>query len=421
MLPVISMVNLELVDALFLRNLRNSKGDSAGKVCYDLNINRTYLYSVENGEKRLSDDMFNKILMYYQVDYDKGEDIYHEAYNLTIKSFESFVLKDDKSKKECLSLLECRKDKFLYSRAFIFMDLIEAILNLLSDRESIKPFVDKSNNYLSVYDNNIACIYGVIYGFTYGIYKNIRNSKDVIFKIYESRANRNLLPIVKGMFYYQLGRLVYEERNYIKAIHFFEEAIESLQASFCIERVYQVKIEIANSFLYLSLFNEAEIRLMAILDDTKKYGFTVRARSCLNNLAYIYLLTRQYDKCITFVNIAKHYGSTLVDLNYYYAYSIYKTKPKDEARSIVYNLLQTDYGNYTNRMIKLIRACINDNINNIDYNFRLLKKDIIKLQDSLEIKFLYEMIISYYADNDPYKCSQCVKEYFDLNEFRASN
>ena len=137
---------------------------------------------------------------------------------------------------------------------------------------------------------------------------------------------------------------------------------------------------------------------------------------CLNNLSYLYLIQNKYDKCIEFVYKAKKAGLVQHDLNYYLAYCTYKTKSKEEARSLVFKLLQDEDHRYTARMMKLIQGFINDNTGKIDRYFSLIKNDIIQLNDALEMKLLYEMVISYYMNKNNSKCIGLCKDYFALEK-----
>lgn len=415
-MEVIEIVNFELIDSFFLRKLRKSKGDSADKICNDLNINRTYLYSVENGEKRLSEDLLNKILSYYHVQYNKDENLYYQAYDLLIKAFEVFVFKNDELLKEYLSQYEERKEIFEYSRAFILNGLIEATLTLLTKRINAKECIDNCKQYLFIYDDNTACIYAVIYGFATGIYLNVEDTKRVIVDVYQNHPMHNLIPCVKGMFVYQLGSLKFEERRYIEAIRFFEDSITSLQAGFCVERVIQTKVQIASCYIYLHLFNDAEQTLLRLLEEAEKYNYLRRMKTCLDNLAYIYFVTRQYVKCEQYVYKAKEVGSTFDDIDYYLAYCAYKTKSKAEARSVISKLMETKHDRYTSRMLLMIKGFVNDNTELIDKYYLLLKSYMIEIHEYLDLSALYEMNISYYMEHDRDKCLKLVNEYINCKE-----
>ncbi|MCI5772975.1 MAG: hypothetical protein MR210_00245 [Erysipelotrichaceae bacterium] len=309
-----------------------------------------------------------------------------------------------------------KQELFAYSRGFIFNDLMISIINLLRDKTLTKLKLDESKKYLSLYDSNIACIYGVIYGFGKGIYKNLNDSRQMLYDIFEKFPVQSLLPCVKGMFYYQLGRISYEEKRFIDALKFYNEAICALQQIYCVERVNQANIHIANTLQYMRQYNDAEDLYYKMLEEAHRYNYNIRICICLNNLSYLYLIQKQYDKCIEFVYKAKKAGSVQHDLNYYLAYCTYKTKSKEEARSLVFKLLQDEDNRYTARMLKMIQGFINDNTGKIDRYFSLIKNDIIQLNDALEMKLLYEMVISYYMDKNDSKCMELCKDYFALEK-----
>ena len=134
----------------------------------------------------------------------------------------------------------------------------------------------------------------------------------------------------------------------------------------------------------------------------------------MNNLSYLYLIQNKYDKCEEFVYKAKKAGSMQHDLNYYLAYCTYKTKAKEEARSIVAKLLQDEDDRYSSRMMKMIQGFINDNEKKVDKYFKLVRDDIIQLNNTLELKLLYKMNILYYIDKNESKCKELFKGYLAL-------
>ena len=406
--------NFELIDAYFIKNLRKFNDDSVDKIANELGINRTYFYYIENGEKRLSEDLLNKIVSYYNINYNKDVSLYNEAYDLTVKLYESFVFKNKELSAKYEKEFYEKEELFTYSRGFIFNDLIVAIINLLRDNSLTKTKLDHARKYLSLYDSNIAFIYGVIYGFAKSISYNLKDTKSIFFEIYNKYPINQVFPSIKGIFYYQLGRIYQEEKFYLEALKYYQEAIVALQTIYCIERVNQVNIEIANTLLSLQLYNQAEKKYLELLTEAEKYGFEIRASACLNNLSYLYLIQNEYEKCEEFAYKAKEVGSTYNDLNYYLAYCAYKTRAKEEARSIVAKLLQDEDDRYAARMMKMIQGFINDNPGKIDKYFSLIKNDIIQLNDTLEMKLLYKMNILYYIDKNGSKCMELFKGYLAL-------
>lgn len=411
----ISTSVIELIDAYFIKKLRRSRKDTAEELCSKIGINKTSLYYVENGVKRLSEDMLNKILSYYQVDYNRDNRLYEEAYNFTIRLYDSFVFKDKKKlmlyenefkKKECI---------FENSRGFIFNGLIQSIIDALKESHVYQNTLEDINEYLQVYDKSMSSIYAIMYGFKNDIFKNLNDAKEVVFSIYENNYSDNLKPSIKGMLYYQLGKINACDGEPLIAIKWYEKAILYLQEIYCIERVNQTKIEIAGALLDLSLYKDAEKLYLNALEEARQYSYCRRICACLNNLAYLHFIQRNYEKCDFYVNKAKESGSTHPDINYYLAYCAYKTKSRAEARSLVSKLLKGEEDQYTYRMLKMIQGFINDNYKLVDLFFERSKKYLLKVNDRLDLKILYEMNIMYYKDKNYDRLIQLIDEYINLN------
>ncbi len=411
---VISIKDLNKIDAYFIRNLRINSGDSGGKLANALDVSKTYLYSIENGNQSLTDEFMQNVLTYYDVAYDQSVELYEEAYNLVIKIYECVIFKNNELFAKCEQEFNAKVEAFAFSRAFIFNDLIKYMIELMKYKRASDEIISNASRYLPVYDSNITYICGVTYGFGKGFSHNLVETKKVLFDIYDRYPIHNVNPSIKGMFYYQLGRISCEERSYLKSLNYYHEAIEILKSIYCVERVNQTNIEIANILLMLRVYDEAEKKYLELLEEARKHSFKRRMNVCLSNLSYLYLLQKKYDECAKYVMQAKKAGSKYHDLNYYLAYCAYKTKTKDNARSIISKLINDEDDRYTARMIKMIQGFVNDNESKIDNYFELIKKDLFKLDDKLEIDLLYDMVISYYVKRNSGKCAKLVEEYLNL-------
>ena len=412
----ISSINFELIDAYFIKKLRSSNNSSADELCQELNISKSYLYNMEKGDKNLSEIIFNKALKYYHVNYDRDIRLYEEAYNLTIKLYESFVFKNNELFKKYEKEFKEKETIFENSRGFIFKELIIAINNILKNKELASLMLNEASKYLPLYDNNISYIYAVIYGFAKDIHHNLNNARKIIFDIYNNNTHNNIKPSIKGMLYYQIGKIYGYDKSPIESLKYYEKAIVFLKDIYCIERINQAKIEIASTFLDLGLYNKAEKEYFTALEEANKYNYKRRINACLNNLAYLYFIQKRYDECKEYVYKAKEAGSTHPDLNYYIAYIAYLKQPKEQARVIVNELLKDEEDIYTQRMLKMIQGFINDNYKNIDLYFERVKKYLEDLDDVLEIKELYKLNLAYYKERNRDRYYQLVDEYLEIIE-----
>lgn len=413
-MAVINIINFEHIDAFFIKRIRKNSGDSADKLCKNLNISKPYLYNMENGEKNLSEAIFDKILNYYQINYDKDIRLYEEAYDLTIKLYESFVFKNNDLFEKYEKEFKEKETIFENSRGFIFNELMVAIINVLKNKKLSNEMLEEARKYLSLYDSNASFIFAIILGFVKNIHTNTENANNLICQIYNRTTNYDIYPSVKGMILFRMGKIKFEQKQYFEALKFYESAINSLQEIYCIERINQIKIEIANIYLFLGLYEQAENEYIKLLKESKKYEYKRRITTCLNNLSYLYFVQKRYDECEEYVYNAKEAGSTHPDLNYYLAYIAYLKQPKKQAKIVVNELLKNEEDLYTQRMLKMIQGFINDNQKQIDSFFNKTKKYLEKFDDVIEIKELYKLNIVYYKDKNLERYLQLVEEYHNI-------
>lgn len=410
------------IDACFIKTLRKSNGDTADTLSSKIGINKTSLYYVENGVKNVSNELLNKITSYYHVNYNTDTNLYDQAYDLTIKLYESYLFK----KIDLLNKYEQEfYDKeiiFELSRGFIFIKLIKAIINLLKNRSLTGLYAHESKEYLPLYDNNIAGIFAIVYACGKDSYLNLEDVKSVFVDIYEKCTNHNTRSSIKGMMHYQMGKIAGYDNDYLEGLRFHDKAIHEFQEIFCIERINQVEIEIAGIYVDLGLYDKAEQAYLRCLNVAYNYNFDFRIKACLNNLSWLYFIERKYDECIDYVNKAVAINSYYKDIYYFLAYCTYKTKTKAEARALITNLLSKDFDSTIYRMLKMIRGFVNDNFKEIDLYFERVKSVLLKHHNKTDLKALYEMNILYYKEKDETHYYQLLEGYFNfINNKEVSN
>lgn len=413
-MEVSNTFNYELIDSYYIKKLRRNNNDTADKLCLELNINKSYLYNIENGQKNLSETMLEKVLLYYHDVYKRDDQLFFEAYDLTIKLYESLLFKNNELLVKYANEFYKKENVFAHSRAYIFNDLISAIINIFNENTSSIANIEEANKFLPLYDGNILFIYAIVYAFSRNIYKDYKNVGKIIDDIYNRCPRDNIKSSIKGMLYYQIGKVNECDKKPIEALKYFEKAIDELKDIYCIERINQTKIEIAGIFLDLKLYDKAENEYLDALQEANKYNYQRRKIACLNNLAYLYFIQKKYDECEEYVYKAKEAKSTHPDLNYYLAYIAYLKQPKKQAKIVVNELLENEEDLYTQRMLKMIQGFINDNQKQIDSFFNKTKKYLEKFDDVIEIKELYKLNIVYYKDKNLERYLQLVEEYHNI-------
>ena len=82
-------MNVTKVELFYYVQLRKQAGDSVQNLAKNINVNYSLLYDIEAGRRSLNHDTFNKILNYYNATYNFDQNLYNEAYDLTIELFKN--------------------------------------------------------------------------------------------------------------------------------------------------------------------------------------------------------------------------------------------------------------------------------------------------------------------------------------------
>ena len=402
-----------LLELLYIKNLHNGK-DYTKTLAAKIGINQSMLYDIEAGRRNLTQDIFNKIINYYNVTYDDRRSIYDEAYNLTLELF-SYLISFEKPKLfERYDEMHDRIEMYQHSKAFIFYDLIQAIRNKENNDEYRKQYLLKCKEYIDVFDNNVIFIYCNLWSFVTDLPYNYKTLEEIVLKSYQRYSLVGVNDDILAMLYYQIGRIYESKHENFVAINFYNKSIEVFKNSNNIQRIIQAKISIAGCYFDLKDYDKAECEYLKLYEESQKYGFKRRITACANNLAFLYFMKYDFDNCLKFIKISKDYGSKMSTINYYLAYIIYKTKDIFVARKEINGLLDNVNDVVTIHVIKLIKAFINENDDNVDYYFKLTIKDFDNMESKLDIQLMYEMVLDYYKDRNPQRVKELLPEYINL-------
>ena len=401
------------LELLYIKNLHKGKDDTK-TLASKIGINQSMLYDIEAGRRNLTKDIFNKIIKYYNVTYDDRQSVYDEAYNLTLELF-SYLISFEKPRLfERYDEMYDRIEMYQHSKAFIFYDLIQAIRNKENNDEHRKQYLLRCEDYIDVFDNNVIFIYCNLWAFVTDLPYNYKALEDIVLKSYQRYSLVGVNDDILAMLYYQIGRIYESKHDNFEAINFYNKSIEVFKNSNNIQRIIQAKISIAGCYFDLKDYDKAEVEYLKLYEVSCKHGFDRRITACSNNLAFLYFMKYDFDNCLKFIKISKDYGSKMSTINYYLAYIIYKTKDIFVARKEINGLLDNVNDVVTIHVIKLIKAFINENDDNVDYYFKLTIKDFDNLQSKLDIQLIYEMVLDYYKDRNPQRVKELLPEYINL-------
>ena len=401
------------LELLQIKNLHKGKDDTK-TLAAKIGVNQSMLYDIEAGRRNLTKDIFNKITNYYNVTYDDRQSVYDEAYNLTLELFSYIISFDyDALNKRYDEMIKCI-GLFKDSKAFVFYDLIEAIKMESVNKKIMAEHLIVCKDYLDLYDNNIVFIYSILWTFTKRLSYDYKELKEVLLKPYQKYSLIGVNEDILGMLYYQIGRVYEVENDCFEALIFYDKSINYFKNTNNIQRILQVQIQQATCYISLKNYDKAEYELLKIYEDSIKRNFKKRIVACANNLSFLYFIKHDYVNSLKFINFARANGSKFSDLNYYEAYIIYKTSNITVARKYIKKFIDNENDPDIIHTLKLIQSFMNKNDKNVERYVELSIKDFKKLNSTLDIQLIYEMVLDYYKDKNPQRVKELLPEYIEL-------
>ena len=401
------------LELLYIKNLHNGKDDTK-TLASKIGINQSMLYDIEAGRRNLTKDIFNKITNYYNVTYDNRRSIYDEAYNLTLELFSYIITYEDDKLDDLYDRYKSQIESYHNTKAFILCDLIEAIRNKYDNDDIVEQQLLNCCDFLDVYDNNLIFIYCILWCFTKDVYKETKTLEKIVLDSYKRYSLVGVNEDIVAMLYYQIGRIHEAKHENFEALNYFDKSITAFQNIHNLQRTIQVKIQKANCYFDLKDYDKAEIEYLRIFEESSKYGFKRRMSACANNLAFLYFLKHDFENSLKFIEQARLNGTIVPNINYYQAYIHFKINDLCTTRKELKYLIDNEVDISTLHSLKLIQSFINKNDKNVEHYMDLAIKDFKKLNSTLDIQLIYEMVLDYYKDRNPQRVKELLPEYIKL-------
>ena len=379
-----------------------------------IGINQSMLYDIEAGRRNLTQDIFNKITNYYNVTYDNRRSIYDEAYNLTLELFSYIITYEDDKLDDLYDRYKSKIESYHNTKAFILCDLIEAIRNKYDNDDIVEQQLLNCRDFLDVYDNNLIFIYCILWCFTKNVDEHTKMLEKIVLDSYKRYSLVGVNEDIVAMLYYQIGRIYEAKRDNFEALNYFDKSITAFQNIHNLQRTIQVKIQKANCYFDLKDYDKAECEYLRMFEESSKYGFKRRMSACANNLAFLYFLKRDFENSLKFIEQARLNGTIVPNINYYHAYIHFKVNDLCSVRKELKKLIDNEDDISTLHSLKLIQSFINENDKNVEYYMDLAIKDFKKLNSTLDIQLIYEMVLDYYKDRNPQRVKELLPEYIKL-------
>ena len=388
------------IELAYYKKLRKEMG-SIIEVSKKINTSSSFLYDIESKRRSLTLEVFEKITNFCNVNYDKSSYLYNEGHTMTMELFKYTVKTDRKGFFLLYSKFENELEILAHSKAYIFVDLIKSMRYIQDDKfDESERYLLECRDYIDLYDNNIIFINVILWMFTKDIEKSSKDLRKILIGAYDKYSLTNVDSYIKGMLYYQIGRLLQIEKDYFEADKFFDKAVSLFKINNLLNRVIQVYIQKATNYMEVKLYDKAEELYLEMYNKAKENNFTYRLRACCDNLTLLYFVNYDYDKSEKFYKLSKKYGSTFPDIDYYHAYIIYKTKPLKQARTEIAKLISSEEDKRILLILKFIQSMMNENNQKVERYFDAALKESEKIKDSGDLEILNKMALEYYITHD---------------------
>ena len=218
-------MEITALEILFCKKIHKDIDDTQS-LAEKINVNKSLLYDVEAGRRSMSISLFNKIIKHYGITYDHDESLYKEAYDILIKLFQLLISYQPDELYKLYDSYKAKQTIYENSKAFIFVDLIEAAYFLEKDEyDEVKHCLNNCKDYLEIYDNNIIYLYAMIWIVTKDIYQDFAEIKDFLIPIYQKYSFADIDPYIKAMLYFQIGRITEQGGNAVEALQYFDKSM----------------------------------------------------------------------------------------------------------------------------------------------------------------------------------------------------
>lgn len=388
-------MNVTAIEMLFCHQLRLIHGYSIKYLAAQIKVHQSFLYDVEAGRRNLTQDIFHKLLAFYNVDYDERMICYENAYELMIEALMALIKKDNERFNTLMMAFAKAQEKYMYSKGFIFNDLLWAMNELgMNNLKNAQKYLHNASGYLSVYDNNAIYAYVLIVMQAYDTAPEFKIAKEVFYQIYEKYSLHNVDPCIKAMLMLQKGRIKAYEKDYLTALSLYDTAIKSFLDQAIMAQALKARIYKADCLVKIKQFKDAQKLYLTIIKQAADQYKNIALCSC-EKLTELCLYQQDLKGCSNYIDLSKQYGTLHDDSKCYQIYLGYKNNDLIASRKNIKEALDNIKDQNTMHLLKLIHAIQNDNLKKAERFFQLLKADHTHTSNEIRLLIIYEMMLDF--------------------------
>lgn len=343
------------VRVLYIKQIRKDNNDTQNDLSRKLGKNVSYISEIESGKRNIKDYLFKEITNLYKTEYIDDDIIEDEIKKLIEDYVISIIKKNNNLTDEICNYYKDKVQEYKHSKGFIYTFMMDYFILENVDDKTLKEYKENCLKYMPYYESKFWFFYSIMLSFKYDIYEYENEIDDILNYCLNEKSTYGLDNASKGMFCYQLGRLYDIQRKHFESYDMCMKSIELFNKAGIEERSLEAKIQIVGLYLNLKMHDQCEKEYIKIFKKCIDKNYKYCASVCANNLAYLYILTKEYDKADYYINKSHDLDSKFSHINYFKGYICYKMETKELARKHIKELINQEIENLYNMICDYLK------------------------------------------------------------------
>ncbi|UTY40427.1 helix-turn-helix transcriptional regulator [Allocoprobacillus halotolerans] len=392
-----------LILGAFIRHERQKQNISLGVLAKDVGITKSYLGSIEYGQKQPSEYALNKIMHCLDIQFNTSLEYRKTMIQRLIEAMDAYAY-SQKNKITDIYNMTLKENSYC-SYAFLTSYIIKLhyLLYVKNDLQQAFPIIEHIHKFKHILDKKELNIFYLLMGSYYYKSKEFKTSKSFLISSLENSFNN---PNITGMIYYLLSINEQYLNNYIDSFMHCEKAINCLKKSYITHRLLTLEIFKANCYSRTGAYNQALSRYEYVIKHAHNHQLYDIEKMAYDNIAWTYIKLRNHEKTIEYTkkSLSIKIDSHFVEIYTYIPYALYKLNQIDDClKEIEHNMkyLQNSYHQY---FLKAIQAKIYQDNQSFVENLTAFYDSLQENENDNEMLiFILEELLEHYKNINDYQ------------------
>ena len=404
--------NLNLTGAYF-RHQRIIDGLSLTYVADSIRMNKGFLSDLENGKRNFPNGTIQQLSNFYDISFDENQQLYDEACDILNEAFKALFFANQTKESDILKKAVENTNIYENSNAYFVFKIIELhyhmrISNNNTQIEYIRELVESNLDALSLANISIFyCLLGIYY-----------KRKSVSIFIAENYLNKSLeLSSSNSKVYayslFQLISLCARTNRVALAYSYCEKARNIFNRLNNYTTLFYIDFSQCNCLISMGLYDFATAKLKELLSDINQTN-KEHVPKIHHSLAWNALLSKNYDECIKYTNLAIENKDPSCDLCYFIPYSYYKQN--EYLKCLDYIESHLEYADdFYKPFLQAISARTQKQNVDFEKNIILYYQSLLQNNVYEDIPLIQNFILDYYTETN--NKDMMIKILIDIKSF----